>query len=125
MNARTRVTHERRIRLTVIAWLVSYVVGSALSYGALRRTLGGLGTPALARFLVRMVIACAAAGLAAWGIELALAGLGDRPGILLSLLRGGLAGLAGGLVLLLAARVLRIREITSLSDVALARLRRG
>ena len=108
----------------VLAWLVSYVVGSALSYGVLRRTLGGLGTPALVRFLIRMAVACAAAGLAAWGVELGLAGLGERPGILLSLLRGALAGLAGGLALLLVARLLHIREITSLTDVALARLRR-
>ncbi|MEO5665551.1 MAG: murein biosynthesis integral membrane protein MurJ [Nocardioides sp.] len=121
----SRASAEQTAPALVIAWLVSYVVGSALSYGALRRTLGGLGTPALVRFLVRMVFACAAAGLAAWGVELALAGLGERPGILLSLLRGGLAGLAGGLVLLLVARLLHIREITSLTDVASARLRRG
>lgn len=119
-----RASAEQTAPALVLAWLVSYVVGSALSYGVLRRTLGGLGTPALLRFLIRMAIACAAAGLAAWGVELALAGLGERPGILLSLLRGGLAGLAGGLALVLVARLLHIREITSLTDVALARLRR-
>lgn len=109
----------------VVAWLLSYVVGSALSYGVLRRTLGGLQTPTLVRFLVRMVVACAGAGLAAWAVEQALAGLGEQPGILLSLLRGGLAGLAGVVVLLAVARLLRVREITSLTDAALARLRRG
>ena len=60
----------------------------------------GSQTPALVRFLVRMALACALAGVAAWSVEQALAGLGEEPGILLSLLRGGLAGLAGGLVLL-------------------------
>ncbi len=121
----SRASAEQTAPALVLAWLGSYVVGSALSYLALRRTLGGLGTPALVRFLVRMVIACAAAGLAAWAVEQALAGLGEQPGILLSLLRGGLAGLAGGLVLLLVARLLHIREITSLTDVVLARLRRA
>ena len=108
----------------VLAWLASYVVGSALSYAALRRTLGGLQTAVLVRFLLRMGIACAGAGLAAWAVEQALAGLGEQPGILLSLVRGGLAGLAGGVVLLLVARLLRVREITSLTDAALSRLRR-
>ena len=76
------------------------------------------------RFLIRMVVACAGAGLAAWAVEQALAGLGEQPGILLSLLRGGLAGLAGGVVLLVVARLLHVREITSLTDAAFARLRR-
>ena len=87
-----------------------------------RRTLGGLQTPALVRFLVRMALACALAGVAAWSVEQALSGLGEEPGILLSLLRGGLAGLAGGLVLLLAARLMRIREVTSLVDSVAGRL---
>jgi len=120
-----RTSPERTAPALVVAWLSSYVVGSALSYAVLRRTLGGLQTPALVRFLVRMVIACAGAGLAAWAVEQALAGLGEQPGILLSLLRGGLAGLAGGVVLFLIARLLHVREITSLTDAALARLRRG
>ena len=119
-----RTSPEQTAPALVVAWLLSYVVGSALSYGVLRRTLGGLQTPALVRFLVRMVIACAGAGLAAWAVEQALAGLGEQPGILLSLLRGGLAGVAGGVVLLVIARLLHVREITSLTDAALARLRR-
>ena len=107
----------------MLAWLTSYVVGSAISYTVLRRTLGGLDTPALVRFLVRMVVACAGAALAAWGVERALAGLGEEPGIVLSLLRGGLAGLAGALVLFGAARLMRIREVTSLVDSVAARVR--
>jgi putative peptidoglycan lipid II flippase len=109
----------------VLAWLASYVVGSAISYTLLRRRLGGLETPALVRFLVRMVIACAGAALAAWAVEQALAGLGEEPGILLSLLRGGLAGLAAGLVLLGAARLMRIREVTALVDSVARRVRRS
>ena len=52
-------------------------------------------------------------------------GLGDYPGPLLSLLRGGLSAGAGMLVVLLGARLLRVREVTTLVDTVAARLRRG
>ncbi|WP_457205571.1 murein biosynthesis integral membrane protein MurJ [Nocardioides sp. P5_C9_2] len=119
-----RTNADQTAPALVLAWLASYVVGSAISYTVLRRALGGLGTPALVRFGVRMAVACAGAALAAWGVELALAGLGEEPGILLSLLRGGLAGLAGALVLLGVARLMRIREVTSLVDSVVDRVRR-
>jgi len=119
-----RTSAEETAPALVLAWLTSYVVGSALSYTTLRRTLGGLETLVLVRFLVRMLIACAGAGLAAWAVEWAMAGLGEQPGILLSLLRGGLAGLAGVVVLLVLARLLRVREITSLTEAAFSRLQR-
>jgi putative peptidoglycan lipid II flippase len=121
----SRTTPDQTAPALVLAWLASYVVGSAISYTVLRRRLGGLETPALVRFLVRMVIACAGAALAAWAVEQALAGLGEETGILLSLLRGGLAGLAAGLVLLGAARLMRIREVTSLVDSVASRVRRA
>jgi putative peptidoglycan lipid II flippase len=54
-----------------------------------------------------------------------MSGLGERPGPLLALLRGGLAGLAGGLVALAGARLLHVREVTTLVDTVAARLRRG
>jgi putative peptidoglycan lipid II flippase len=117
-----RASPDQTAPALVVAWMASYVVGSVISYALLRRTLGGLGTPALVRFLVRMALACLLAGVAAWSVEQALAGLGEEPGILLSLVRGGLAGLAGGLVLLVAARAMRIREVTSLVDSVAGRL---
>lgn len=119
-----RATPDQTSPALVLAWLASYVVGSAISYAVLRRTLGGLQTPALVRFLVRMAVACLLAGVTAWSVEQALAGLGEEPGILLSLLRGGSAALAGGLVLLLAAYLMRIREVTSLVDSVAARVAR-
>jgi putative peptidoglycan lipid II flippase len=120
-----RASADQTAPALVLAWLASYAVGSAISYTVLRRTLGGLDTPALLRFLVRMVLACAVAALAAWGVERALSGLGEEPGIVLSLLRGGLAGLAGALVLLGAAHLMRIREVTSVVDSVAARVRRS
>jgi len=111
--------------MLVVAYLVSYAVGAVISFVVLRRTVGGLQTPQLVRFLVRMLVVLAAAGAAAWSVEWALSGLGERPGPLLALLRGGLSGLAGGVVLLAGARVLRVTEVTSLVDTVAARLRRG
>jgi putative peptidoglycan lipid II flippase len=111
--------------LLVVAYLTSYVVGAATSFVLLRRTVGGLETPQLLRFLVRMAIVLAAAGGVAWLVEHGLAGLGEYPGPLLSLLRGGLSAAAGMLVLLAGARLLRVREVTGLVDTVAARLRRG
>ena len=112
-----------------LAYLSAYVVGSAISYTALRHVLGGVQTPALVRFLTRMLIAVACAALAAWlvssGITRALGSLADDPEPWLSALRGGLAGTTGLVVVVFLARALRIREVTSVTDVALARLRRG
>jgi putative peptidoglycan lipid II flippase len=109
----------------VVAYLASYAVGAVVSFLLLRRTVGGLETPQLVRFLVRMAIILAVAGLAAWAVERAMSGLGEYPGPLPSLLRGGLSAAAGLLVVLGGARLLRVREITGLVDTVAARLRRG
>ena len=82
--------------MLVVAYLASYAVGAAVSFVILRRTVGGLQGRQLLRFLVRMAIVLAAAGAATWLVEWSLAGLGDRPGPLVALFRGGLSGLAGG-----------------------------
>ncbi len=111
--------------MLVVAYLSSYAVGAAVSFVMLRRTVGGLQTTQLVRFLVRMAIVLVAAGVVTWTVEWSMAGLGDRPTPPVALLRGGLSGLAGALVLLGGARLLRIREVTSLVDTVAARLRRG
>jgi len=116
---------EQAAPLLVVAYLSSYVVGAGASFVLLRRTVGGLETPQLVRFLVRMALVLVAAGAVAWLVEWSLAGLGDRPSPPVALLRGGLSGVAGGLVLLGGAKLLRIREVTSLVDTVAARLRRG
>ena len=111
--------------MLVVAYLSSYAVGAGASFVLLRRTVGGLQGAQLVRFLVRMAIVLVAAGAVTWLVAWSLAGLGDRPSPPVALLRGGLAALAGGLVLLGGARLLRIREVTSLVDTVAARLRRG
>ena len=102
--------------MLVVAYLSSYAVGAVASFVLLRRTVGGLETPRLLRFLVRMAIVLVVAGAATWLVEWSLAGLGDRPAPPVALLRGGLSGLAGGLVVLAGARLV---------DTVAARLRRG
>ncbi|WP_416954939.1 murein biosynthesis integral membrane protein MurJ [Nocardioides sp. T5] len=111
--------------MLVVAYLTSYAVGAVVSFVLLRRTVGGLETPQLLRFLTRMSLVLVAAVAAAWSVELALAGLGERPGPLVGLVRGGASALAGLLVVLGGARLLRVREVTSLVDIVAARLRRG
>jgi putative peptidoglycan lipid II flippase len=116
---------EETAPMLVVAYLSSYVVGAGVSFVVLQRTVGGLEAPKLVRFLARMALVLVAAGAATWLVELSMAGLGDRPGPALALLRGGLSGLAGGLVVLAGARLLHVREVTTLVDTVAARLRRG
>ncbi len=116
---------EETAPMLVIAYLTSYAVGAVVSFAVLQRTVGGLEAPQLVRFLVRMALVLAAAGAAAWLVQLSLAGLGERPGPWVALLRGALSGLAGGLVVLVGARLLHVREVTTLVDTVAARLRRG
>jgi putative peptidoglycan lipid II flippase len=116
---------EETAPMLVVAYLSAYAVGALVSFVLLRRTVGGLETPQLLRFLARMSIVLVAAVAAAWSVELALAGLGERPGPLVGLVRGGASALAGLLVVLGGARLLRVREVTTLVDTVAARLRRG
>jgi putative peptidoglycan lipid II flippase len=108
----------------VIAYGASYLLGSAVSYALLRRRLGGLETPHLVRFLIRLLIAGGlAAGLAGL-LAHVLPGRGDDVSHALAAFRllviGGL-----DLVLFIAfARIMRIREVTTLLDTVLRR-RRG
>jgi len=111
--------------MLVVAYLASYTVGAVVSFVLLRRRVGGLETPQLLRFLVRMALVLAFTRAAAWGVERALAGMGEYPGPFPSLLRGGLSAAAGMLIFLVGARLLRVREVTSLVDTVAARLRRG
>jgi putative peptidoglycan lipid II flippase len=72
-----------------------------------------------------MALVLVAAGAATWAVELSMSGLGERPAPPVALLRGGLSAAAGGAVLLAGARLLRVREVTTLVDTVAARLRRG
>jgi putative peptidoglycan lipid II flippase len=109
----------------VAAYGGAYTVGALLSYQLLRRLLGGLETPVLVRFGVRMLIAAGLAGAAAWGWRVLLDAVwetGDGKGQALVLLATTAA--VDLVVLLLCARAMRIRELTEVVEMVGARLRR-
>ncbi|MEO5853568.1 MAG: murein biosynthesis integral membrane protein MurJ [Nocardioides sp.] len=107
------------------AYLAAYAVGSLASYLVLRRLVGGLETPVLVRFLVRMVIAVGASTAVAWLVSIGMHALVDGPRsfpvAVLSLVAVTAADAA---VFLVAARLLRIREVGDVVDTVLGRVRR-
>ncbi len=107
----------------VCAYAGSYAVGALSSYLLLRSVLGGLETPVLVRFLVRLLIASLLAAGAAWAVRLGLVAvwpLGD--GKVQALVLLAVTGLADLVVLLGAARAMRITEVTEVVDLVAARL---
>jgi putative peptidoglycan lipid II flippase len=119
----------------VLAYAGSYLVGAAGSYSLLRRVLGGLETPVLVRFLVRLLIAAVIAVAVAWlarqGMQQlwstvqhhgrgATSGLGKAQAVTVL----GVTLLVDVAVFLALARAMRIREVTDVVGVFTARLRR-
>ena len=97
----------------VVAYGASYLLGSAVSYLMLRNRLGGLETPELVRFLVRVLIAGLGSTAVAWVVGRLLPGHGDSVSHLLA--AGRLLLLTGidvGVFVALA-RLMRIEEVTS------------
>ena len=111
--------------MLAIAHLLSYLVGSVISFVVLRSTLGELQGAQLLRFAVRMALVLGVAAALTWATQWSMSGLGDEPHPLVSLARGGFSSLLGLAAVLVGARLLRVREVTSLVDTVAARLRRG
>jgi len=109
----------------VLSYAGAYAVGAVSSYSLLRHLLGGLRTPALVRFLVRMLLSAGPAALAAWGTAWVLhAGLGDSLDSKLgSVLFLAVVGVVDGVVYLVLARLLRVREVTEVVETVTRRLR--
>ena len=72
-----------------------------------------------------MALVLAVAAVVTWGTEWALAGLGEEPHPLVSLARAGVSGLLGCVVVVVGARLMHVREVTTLVDTVAARLHRG
>ena len=106
----------------VVAYAASYAVGSVLSYAVLRRVLGGLETPALVRFLVRMAIAVAVSTTAAFVVLRLLGVLGDDPNNAVAALRAMLVTLVDVGLFVVLARFLRLTEVTEVVDMVSRRL---
>ena len=113
----------------VIAYVCAYAVGSVASYTVLRRTLGGLRTPTLVRFVVRMLLAVAAGTAVAVLVSRLLHAIsGDRPSPPVAVVLVVLVTAADAAVFLAVARLLRITEVTAVVETItapLTRRRRG
>jgi putative peptidoglycan lipid II flippase len=121
----------------VLAYAGSYLVGAVASYSLLRHVLGGLQTPVLVRFLVRLLLAAGIATGIAWAVRHGITlvwdpagGTGREPGATSGSAKAqavtllAVTGLVDVVVFLLLARAMRIREVTSVIAALTGRLRR-
>lgn len=108
----------------ILAYTGAYAVGAAVSFTVLQRRLGGGGIGALGGFAVRLLVAAGAstavAALAAWGI-----GEVRSDGWPWALLEGVLITTVDVVVFVVLARLLQLREVTSVLATVTGRLRRG
>jgi putative peptidoglycan lipid II flippase len=110
----------------VIAYAGAYLVGAAASYLLLRSILGGLETPVLLRFLVRLLIAAGLAALAAWGYRELVESFWPNDGTKVqAVVMLGSTGLVDVVLLVVLARAMRIEEINEVVGMLSSRLRRG
>ena len=109
----------------VLAYASSYAVGAALSYAVLRRRLGGLDSPRLVRFVVRLALAVAVSTAVAGVVAVVLGRLVEDPHWAVAGLRGGLVTAVAGVVLVLMAHATRLREVTIVVQTVTRRLSRA
>jgi len=109
----------------VAAYDGAYAVGAVLSYLLLRHVLGGLETPALVRFLVRIVIAAGVAGAAAWWWRwLVTASWETGDGKVQAVAMLASTGLVDLVVFLALSRAMRITEVNEVVGLVTDRLHR-
>jgi len=112
----------------VLAYGGAYAVGAATSYLVLGRIVGGLHTPTLLRFLVRLVVAAGVATALTWvasyGLEAWWPRDGDGTAKLQALVVLAVTVLVDVLLFLSLAKLLRISEVTAVIDLVTARLPR-
>ena len=116
-----RATDDRDTSPALVgAYTAAYLVGAVISAAVLRSRLGGLGS-GWASFGAKLVGAVAVSTGVAVGLRLVLPDLPSSPSVLLAL--GHLAVLGAGTVLtfLVAARLLRLQEVTAVLATVLRR----
>jgi putative peptidoglycan lipid II flippase len=106
----------------VIAYTASYLVGSVLSYAVLRHRLGGLRTPTLVRFLLRLGIAVAVSTAAATGTAYLLHLVDDDPSWAVAAVWVVFIGAVDLAVLVPMAHLLRLREVTTVIETVTSRV---
>jgi putative peptidoglycan lipid II flippase len=108
----------------VVAYGGAYLVGAVCSYLLLRHVLGGLETPTLVRFLVRLTlvtaVAAAAGALTRWGVETVWSSDGKLQAVAVV----AATTVVGAVVYLALARVVRLAEVTAVTGLVTGRLRR-
>ncbi|MEO5651403.1 MAG: murein biosynthesis integral membrane protein MurJ [Marmoricola sp.] len=109
----------------VAAYACSYAVGAALSTMLLSRTVGGLQGRTLLRFLVRLALAVGISAGVAWLAREGLANWLPGDGKPTAALDLAIVGTLFAATYLLAARVLRLSEVTEVMTLVTRRLRRG
>lgn len=102
---------------------VASLVNAGLLFWLLRRRLDGIDGRRIVSAVGRMTVASAAMAGAAWGAEMWLAQLLPSMAFVVQMVRVGLAILAGLVVLVTAARLLRIDEFDEAFGKLLRRLR--
>jgi putative peptidoglycan lipid II flippase len=109
-----------------LAYGTAYLVGATTSLLLLRHRLGHLHLPELVRFVVRLTLASIPAAGGAWLVVWVLteAGVdaGRKLGALAVLSASGIVAVA---LLVLAARLLRLTEVSSIVATVFGRMRRG
>ena len=117
------VSAENTASGLVLAYGGAYAVGAVISYGLLRHLLGGLQTPVLVRFLVRLLIAAGIATAVTGAAQYAARQVWpvDDGKIQAVVMLSFTTGLDIALFLALA-RVMRITEVTSVMDLVTSRL---
>jgi putative peptidoglycan lipid II flippase len=113
----------------VVAYAGAYLLGGVCSYALLRHILGGLDTPTVVRFLVRLLIAAGIAVAVAWAVRLGLQqvwrpGVDSGTGKAQAVGTIAVTGLVDVAVFLALARLMRIAEVTSVMRLVTGRLRR-
>lgn len=108
----------------VAAYGGAYLVGAVGSYLLLRHVLGGLETPTLVRFLVRLALAAGSAVAVGWAVRTGLDAAWARGDKLHALLVVSAVTLSGAVVYVGVSRALRIEEVAGVSRLITSRLRR-
>ena len=88
----------------------------------IRGRLGGLETPALVRFLIRVVVSAGVSTAVAWAVGQVLPGDTDDVSHVLAAMRVVVLGGIDVGVFLLLARAMRISEVTTMVDTLVRRI---
>jgi putative peptidoglycan lipid II flippase len=121
----SRTDPEQTSPALVLAYTAAYVVGSAVSYGVLRARLGGLDSPRLLRFLVRLALVVVVSTGVALAAALGLHALVDDAPWPVAALRAAVVTVTDVAVFLVLARAMRLHEVTSVIESVTRRVRRS